>query len=153
FNFVNYVAPSNVSDPITVTVTAASVETPSAIATTRFVVLPSGAGPNVLALHVDGGPVPGHVYPNGAYINGVTICNPGNPPANSPVPVCQTIDGILVDTGSVGLRILQSAIPLLQLPTLTNGDGKTLENCMAMPDASYLWGPVAKADVYIGGEA
>src|SRR5262249_45816438 len=66
--------------------------------------------------------------------------------------VCQTIDGILVDTGSVGLRILQSQIPLLKLPTLSDGSGKTLQNCATYPDGSFLWGPVARADVYFAGE-
>jgi hypothetical protein len=149
----NYIAPSSVSEPVTVTIMATSSSTPSATGSTRITVLPSGGGPNVAVIHVDGGPVPGQVYQNGAFINGVTICNPGQPPANNPIPTCQTVDGILVDTGSYGLRILQSAIPLLKLPNLTNGNGNILENCYAMPDSSYLWGPVAKADVYIGGES
>src|SRR5277367_1627740 len=51
---------------------------------------PSGvptSGSNVQAIAVDGGPVAGAIYPNGAFTN-VTICNPGT-------TTCQTIDGIL----------------------------------------------------------
>src|SRR5579863_574820 len=156
-SLVNYTAPASVSSPTTVTVTATSAANSNATASLRITVLPSGGGPNVAVLNVDGGPVPGQVYTNGAFLNGVTICNPGSPPGGAlPFPICQTIDGILVDTGSYGLRILQSEIPLLTLPTMSNGNsvtGSTLENCYSFPDGSYLWGPVSQADLYIAGEA
>jgi len=149
--FVTYAAPATVSSPTTVTVTATSADS-DVSASFRITVFPSGGGSNVAVISVNGGPVPGQVYKNGAFINGVTICNPGQPPAGAfPFPVCQTVNGILVDTGSYGLRILQSAIPSLKLPSLTNADGNILENCYAFPDGSYLWGPAATADVYVGG--
>ncbi len=52
--------------------------------------------------------------PTGTYINGiftnVTICQPGS------TTNCQTVDNVLVDTGSIGLRILRlSAYPSNQL--------------------------------------
>ena len=141
-----YQAPTTVTGPTTVTLTAASVEDPTAIASVPFTVLPSGAGPNVVTINVDGGPVPGQLYPNAAFTS-VTLCNPGSTTA------CQTVGGILVDTGSYGLRILQSQIPLLKLPKLVDNIGNTLQNCAAGVDGSYLWGPVSYADVYIGGEA
>jgi hypothetical protein len=65
---------------------------------------------------------------------------------------CQNVDGILVDTGSYGLRVLQSQIPLLKLTTLADGNDNTLENCASQVDGSYLWGPVSRADVYIAGD-
>jgi hypothetical protein len=142
---VLYTAPSTVSAATPVTITATSVKDPTVSTRAQIIVLPSGGGPNVVILNVNGGPIPGQVHPNGAFTS-VTICNPGSSSA------CQTVDGILVDTGSYGLRILQSQIPRLKLPTTTDQLGNTLENCASWPDGSFLWGPVASADVYIGGE-
>ena len=157
FYIVNYTAPASVEAPTVATLTATSVTDPSINSFIRFTILSSGAGPNVTAINVNGGPIPGQVYVNGAFIDGVTICNPGSIQAGNTLtfPVCQTVDGILVDTGSSGLRILQSQIPLLSLPTFTNvgpNGTNTLEDCYSFADGSFLWGPVSKADVYIGGE-
>jgi hypothetical protein len=145
-NTIFYTAPPTVSAVTKVIVTATSVKYPSVSASQQVTILPSGAGPNVVVLNVDGGPVPGHVHPNRAYTS-IVLCNPGSN------VICQTVDGILVDTGSYGLRILQSAIPLLKLPAVTDQFGNTLENCAAWPDGSFLWGTVSMADIYIGGEA
>jgi hypothetical protein len=142
---VIYVAPATVSAPTTVTLRATSLENAAATASLQITVLPSSGGPNVAIIDVDGGPVPGQTYLNGAF-TAVTICNPGSTTA------CQTIGGILVDTGSYGLRILQSEIPLLKITPLVDGNGDTLENCASSPDGSYLWGPVAAFDIYIAGE-
>ncbi len=142
---VTYVAPGVVQSPTTVTVTAASVTNPSATSSLKITVLPSGADLNVAAITVDGGPVAGQTYANGAFTS-VTICKPGSQ------TVCQTVDGVLVDTGSAGLRILQSQLPVFKLPTISDVKGNILENCDSMPDGSYLWGPVSLADVYISGE-
>src|ERR1700733_14066190 len=54
--------------------------------------VPTGGTANGQPIAVDGGPVAGAIYPNGAFTT-VTICNPGT-------TTCQAIDGILVDTGS-----------------------------------------------------
>ena len=107
-------------------------------------VLPSGQ--NVLPIAVDGGPtaslpdVPAYV--NGAFTS-VTVCIPGT--SN-----CQTIDGVLVDTGSVGLRLLSSALTL-SLPLQTSG-GNQLCECTQFGDGSYVWGSVRIADVKLAGE-
>lgn len=140
-----YVAPATVLAPTTVTLTATSLENAAATASLRIAVLPAGGGPNVAIITVDGGPVPGQTYINGAFTT-ITICNSGSTTA------CQTVGGILVDTGSYGLRILQSEIPLLKITKLVDGNGNTLENCSSSPDGSYLWGPVAPFDIYIAGE-
>jgi Protein of unknown function (DUF3443) len=142
---VTYVAPGSVSTPTAVTVTATSVANSSAVAVMEITTLPSGGGGNVALATVDGGPVPGQVQPNAAYTS-VTVCQHGSTSA------CQTINGVLIDTGSSGLRILQSAIPLLKLPGFVDTNGNTLENCFRFPDGSYLWGPVSLADIYIGLE-
>jgi hypothetical protein len=144
-NAATYVAPVTVTIPTTVKITASSVANPSAQATLEITPLQSGAAPNVAAVFVDGGPVKGQPRPNRAYTS-VTLCNQGSN-IN-----CQTIDGILVDTGSYGLRILQSQVPLLQLKTFVDGQGNLLENCVSYPDGTYIWGTVSQADVYLGGE-
>jgi Protein of unknown function (DUF3443) len=106
--------------------------------------VPTGGGTgNTQPASVDGGPVANQIYPNGMFTS-VTICNPGT-------TTCQTIDGILVDTGSFGLRILSTAITLTGLQTLTSGSS-TLYNCINFVDGSYLWGANEVADVQIAGE-
>ena len=99
---------------------------------------------NVQAVAVNGGPVPGQIYPDGAFTS-VTVCVPNT-------STCQTVDGILVDTGSVGLRLLASAIPGLTLPKMTGNGGVTFYNCVSFVDGSFMWGPVAQADVKMAGE-
>jgi hypothetical protein len=98
-------------------------------------------GPNVLDVIVDPGP-PGL---NSPYINGLfataTICDPGT--SN-----CQTIDHLLVDTGSVGVRVIESLLTL-SLPNVTNASGQNLAECAPFVDSS-AWGPLKTADVRIG---
>jgi hypothetical protein len=73
----------------------------------------------------------------------VTICVPGT-------STCQTIDNILVDTGSTGLRLLATSVTL-SLPQVTLG-GETLANCVQFADGSYGFGAVMQADIQLGGE-
>jgi len=98
-----------------------------------------GSGPNVQPIYVNAGST-------GDYVNGVftsvTICVPGT-------STCQTIDGVLVDTGSEGLRLVSSVITI-PLPAQSTG-GSALVECNQFED-SYQWGPVVAADVKIGGE-
>lgn len=149
----NYVPPSAVSSPVTATVTATAVANSSATAVLRITVLPSGfgpgAGPNVAAISVNGGPIPGQIYPNAAFTS-VTICSTGSQAASQ--PACQNVDGILVDTGSYGLRILQSEVSQIKLQTFVDDIGNILQNCASNVDGSYLWGTVSQADVYVAGE-
>ena len=140
---VTYVAPSAVVSPTSVTVTA-QLPGSSATGNLQITVFPSGAAANMTTVEVNGGPVPGQVYPNAAFTS-VTLCNPGS-------YTCQTIDGILVDTGSSGLRVLQSEIPFLSVHSFVDGNGNTLDNCDALVDGSYLWGPVSLFDIYVNGE-
>jgi hypothetical protein len=96
---------------------------------------------NTQAITVDFGPA--NNYINGLFTS-VTICAPSS--SN-----CQTIPNVLVDTGSVGLRLLSSAVTL-SLPAETDSSGNDLQECMSFADGSYLWGPVAGADVELAGE-
>jgi hypothetical protein len=75
----------------------------------------------------------------------VTICVPGSSSQ------CVTVDNVLLDTGSTGLRILSSALDNLPLTTVTS-NGATLANCIQYVDLTYNWGPVAIADVKMAGE-
>jgi hypothetical protein len=101
---------------------------------------------NVQTITVNGGPVSGEIIPNIAYTS-VTVCVPHSPPP--PTTTCQTIDNVLVDTGSSGLRLLSSVLTL-SLPAEQIGGG-TLGECVQFVDGSYLWGSVQTADVYLGG--
>ena len=101
---------------------------------------PSSPGSNVLAISVNPGPA--GIYANGAFAN-VTVCAPGT-------TTCQTIDGVLVDTGSSGLRILSSALTI-SLAQQKASDGNPVVECLPFVDG-YTWGPVQTADVELSGE-
>ena len=97
--------------------------------------------PNVAALIVDSGP--NNIgYFNGGFVS-VTLCEPGT---NN----CQTVDHILVDTGSIGLRVLESEVTL-KLAAATGSAGKSLAECSPFVSGTS-WGPVRLADVKLGGE-
>lgn len=149
FSLATYVAPTTITSPTTVSVIATSRSNSNVVTSLPITLFPSGAGPNVSAVTVNIGPVPGETRINGAFTD-ITLCNPGS---NGGSPTCETIGGILIDSGSYGLRILQSQIPSLKLPTMVDPDGNTLENCAELLDGSYLWGPVSKADLYLGGDS
>lgn len=104
--------------------------------------LPTITGPNVQAVRVGPGPAGLTVRVANLLYTSVRVCLPGT-------TTCQTIDHVLVDTGSTGLRLLNSAVSLA-LPGAQVG-GKSLYNCVQFIDNSYMWGPVAIADVYLGG--
>ena len=73
----------------------------------------------------------------------VTICVPGT-------TNCQTIDNVLVDTGSYGLRLISSAVTL-PLARTTAAVGGTLADC-AVFDSGFSFGSVATADIKLAGE-
>jgi len=140
---VTYNAPPTVTSNQNATVTATAAASSSSMATLSITVLAPGSTSNVQPIAVDGGPVANVIYQNGAFTT-VTICEPGT-------STCQAIPGILVDTGSVGLRVLQSALTTIQLSPLT-ANGNTLNDCISFVDGSFLWGTVAPADVKLAGE-
>lgn len=120
-----------------------------------LVVLISGCGgggggsstpePNVMSVIVDDGPTAsGNV--NQPFVS-VTICAPGS------TTNCQTIDHVLVDTGSTGLRLVAEALNsgvLAGLPSRETGSGDDLLECQAFV-SGYTWGSVKLADVKLGG--
>jgi hypothetical protein len=97
---------------------------------------------NTAPLAVDGGPS-GVNYPNGAYVT-ATVCAPGT-------TTCSTIDHVLVDTGSVGFRVLPSALGSVSLTPQNASDGNPMGECYIAP-TGYAWGSVALAKVQVAGE-
>lgn len=99
---------------------------------------------NVATLSAGGGTSNPAGLVNGAFTS-VTICAPGG--SN-----CATIGGLLVDTGSTGLRILSSVLPSgFTLPKQTDSGGNPIVECVQFGDG-FTWGPVETADMKIAGE-
>jgi hypothetical protein len=102
---------------------------------------------NVQAFTVNTGPAAAAPL-NAPYVNGaftsVMVCVPGSTTS------CQTIGGILLDTGSSGLRILSSALTIS--PTQQMGaNGASIAECLPFLDG-FTWGPVQMVDMTIAGE-
>jgi len=106
------------------------------------VTTPVPSGSNVASVVVDSGPENNFI--NGIYTS-VEVCAPGS------TSNCATVPNVLVDTGSSGLRLLSSALPSLSLPSI-DVSGNPLQECIQFVDLSYIWGPVAQADVHLAGE-
>ena len=70
---------------------------------------------------------------------GIGICN---------VSKCQTVNGILVDTGSYGMRIFSDALSI-SLPPVSNSS--TIGECSYFGSMT-AWGPVVSAKLSMGGE-
>jgi hypothetical protein len=81
----------------------------------------------------------------------VTVCQPGSGAQTR----CATIDHVLLDTGSFGLRLYASAIPastLAALPVQTDpASGKSVAACGAF-GSGYTWGSLRAADVKLARE-
>jgi hypothetical protein len=100
----------------------------------------TSSGSNVASISVNGGPLGNY---DDASFTSVTVCLPGT-------TTCQTIDGILVDTGSSGLRILSSVLTL-SLPQQKAANGNPVAECLPFV-SGYTWGPVQTADMEIASE-
>ncbi len=75
----------------------------------------------------------------------INLCNASTQPA-----VCQTIDHVLVDTGSYGLRLLASAVNTnLNLPAIQNGP--LVAECATFV-SGFMWGSVYTASLQMNGE-
>src|SRR3569623_801595 len=75
---------------------------------------------HTVAVTVELGP-PGAENVNGLFTT-VTLCVPGT-------AQCQSIDHVLVDTGSIGLRVLAAELTL-SLPAVKTGSGQQLLVCL-----------------------
>ena len=98
------------------------------------------SGQNVQPITVDPGPL--NNYVDGVFTS-VIVCVPGT--SN-----CQTIDHVLVDTGSIGLRILSSELTV-SLPQENDASNNALVECAQFSDG-ITWGSLRLADVKMAGE-
>ena len=96
---------------------------------------------NTQPIQVSSGPAGNDIN---TLLTSVTVCEPGT-------NTCQTISNVLVDSGSVGLRLFGSQVSL-SLPRAADAGGSPIGNCVTFADTSYAWGPVATADVHLAGE-
>lgn len=105
----------------------------------------TGVAGNVAVVVIDSGPAGVNNIINVPFVS-VTVCRPGT-------STCQTIDHVLVDTGSYGLRIIAPGVldPALALPAVTGPTGNPVGEC-AQFISGFLWGSVHSADVKIAGE-
>ena len=105
----------------------------------------SNTGANVQPITVESGPAAAvHSPQTDIAFTSVTVCVPGS------TTQCQTVSGVLVDTGSSGLRVLASALTL-SLPQEKDGSGNPIVECAQFEDGQ-TWGPVQTADIQISGE-
>ncbi|MET0379808.1 MAG: DUF3443 domain-containing protein [Spongiibacteraceae bacterium] len=106
--------------------------------------IPSTPNPNanVQPINVTGGPGNGV----NLLMTSVTLCTPGSSSQ------CQTIDNILVDTGSFGLRVMASVLNGSATPTTVRSNSNVpLVQCTQFADG-FTWGPVKRVDVRIASE-
>lgn len=73
----------------------------------------------------------------------VNVCQPGT-------SKCQIIPNILLDTGSIGLRVLSSALGDLQLASQTYNNTPVAECAQFL--SGVTWGPVKIADIKMSSE-
>ncbi|HEX8957725.1 MAG TPA: DUF3443 family protein [Burkholderiaceae bacterium] len=101
---------------------------------------------NVAAITVDQGADPAHISSVNAPYVSVTICAPSNP------SLCQTIDHVLVDTGSYGLRLIYSTLtPSMAAALAAQSSSSTLAECTQFLDG-YTWGPIRQVNLSVAGE-
>lgn len=109
--------------------------------------LPPVVGGNQLTVTIEQNPAvsasdPGSSTMNIPYVT-VTVCNLS--------AQCVDVDHVVLDTGSYGLRILQSALNGLSLPGDSAAGGTRLAECAAFLDG-YVWGGVSHATLQLGDE-
>jgi hypothetical protein len=97
---------------------------------------------NTMPITVDGGPAGAGGQVNAPYVT-VTVCRPGT-------TACQTIDHVLLDTGSYGLRLIAPLDGTLALPVVTSSAGAAVGECGQFV-SGYTWGAVVQADVKLAG--
>ena len=126
------------------TITATSQQNPKVTGTVPVTVA-TGVN-NKMSIVVDLGPT-------GNYVNGlfasVTVCTPNT-------TTCQTIDHVLVDTGSIGLRLLAQGtaggkLDPTTFPLQVDASSNPIGQCNQFVDG-FTWGSVALATIQMAGE-
>lgn len=105
---------------------------------------PPASGSNVQPIMVNSGPAKN--YANGVFTS-VTVCAPGT-------STCQTVDDVLVDTGSYGLRLLSTGgggSLTVSLPPQNSSSGNPVGECASFV-SGFTWGSVKFADITIASE-
>jgi Protein of unknown function (DUF3443) len=141
-----FTAPSGGVVSLLVTITATSTQNTAISGTAMVTVNPVQTTNNILPMVVDSGPAPQTFFTVNEGFVSVTVCVPNT-------SSCQTIDHVLVDTGSSGLRLLSEAGGgelNLSLPQATVS-GNPLYECLVFLDG-YTWGSVNTADITVAGE-
>lgn len=103
----------------------------------------TGTNANVMTVTVNGTLCGNSQYPNEPCAS-VTLCSTADPTN------CQTIDNLLVDTGSYGLRVFSSVITVPLSPVVSGSTN--LAECVQFADGTSMWGPVQYGYVQLGGE-
>jgi hypothetical protein len=101
---------------------------------------------NTMTVTVDSGPAAATGAINHPYVT-VKVCVPDS------TTQCATIDHVLLDTGSWGLRLVRSVLTAgaVTLSPETDSQGHAIEECATF-GSGQTWGPVALADVTLAGE-
>ncbi|AXI01514.1 DUF3443 family protein [Aquirhabdus parva] len=103
---------------------------------------PPAAANNVVPISIGAGASPRYI--NSLYVS-VKICAPGT-------QNCTSIDRVLLDTGSTGLRIAASALPAsFELPNKVDANNQRYAQCFQFVGGN-TWGGLKTADLYMGGE-
>lgn len=102
-------------------------------------------GDNVLPFTVNGTTCRAGSYPNKPCVS-ITVCAPGT-------STCQSVNDILLDTGSYGLRVFKSALGATGTALAPASTATALATCAEFGDGTSLWGPVVKAQVTLGNES
>jgi len=142
-----FTAPSGGVTSLQVTITATSTQDTSKSGMATVTVNPVQQTGNVQPIVVDAGPAPQSFVTANEAFTSVTVCLPNS-------STCQTIDHVLVDTGSSGLRLLSSAGGgelTLGLPQTNDSSGNPLYECEVFLDG-YTWGSVSAADITVASE-
>ena len=120
--------------------------TTTTVTTTTSTTTSTPPAANVLSVTVNGSQCDSSI--NDGYFNdpcvSVTVCTPNS-------STCQAINGILLDTGSYGLRIFKQKLTNVTLSQVLSGSG-SLAECVSYADGSASWGPVQTASIILGGE-
>lgn len=110
------------------------------------------SGNNVMTITVNGGGTCSNSYPNKPCVS-VQVCDPTSG------TTCVTINDLLLDTGSVGLRVFKSAFtsaggngPTVAADLYATITNSTYLECEQFGDGSSEWGPVVSTYVKLGGE-
>jgi len=136
-------ATSNTTPPATTTPVTTTPAVSTAFADPTAVPTAYNGVANAVQITVSGG---GNLN---APMTSVTICSPGSNAASN----CTTINNVLVDTASYGLRLFASAIPTSTLSTLTPQlqGGQQVAECVSFGSGD-TWGSVRSADLKMSGE-